>query len=125
MQRHMVLSVGRDRDDPLGALRWHWGEAYTICNPEPDVWLAVRLDDHATLRDETPTGLRDRILADYSARPVPRQGRGRQAGALADEAGQLDDHQDQDPEPGEPPALDDGQAHRQRQRSRRRRGYRS
>jgi hypothetical protein len=120
----MVLSVGMDRDDPLGALRWHWGEAYDICNPEPDVWLAVRRDDHATLRDETPTGLRDRILADYFARPVPRQDHGGEAGALAAEADQRDDPQDQRPASGEPPALDDGRAYRQRQRSRRSRRYR-
>lgn len=61
------------RNDPLHALQWHWGEAYTIYNPEPDVWLAIRRDDHTTLHDTTPTGLRDRILADYSARPVARQ----------------------------------------------------
>lgn len=59
--------------DPLAALIWHWGSAYIISNPEPDVWLAIRRDDHGTLRDTTPTGLRDRIIGDYFARPVPRQ----------------------------------------------------
>jgi hypothetical protein len=53
-------------------LRWHWGEAYAIHHPAPDVWVAVRRDDHATLRGTTPMGLRERIIADYCARPVPR-----------------------------------------------------
>ncbi len=59
-------------DDPLGALQWHWGEAYTICNPESGVWLAIRGDDHHTLRGGTPLSLRDKIIADYTARPVRR-----------------------------------------------------
>ena len=56
----------------MSALQWHWGEAYIIANPRPDTWLAVRRDDHQTLRDGTPLGLRDRIIADYAARPVSR-----------------------------------------------------
>lgn len=64
--------MSSDWDDPLGALRWHWGSAYTICNPQASVWLAIRRDDHTTLRDGTPFGLRDRIVADYTARPVSR-----------------------------------------------------
>ena len=59
-------------DDPMGALIWHWGSAYAICNPEPGVWLAIRRDDHQTLRDGTPLGLRDRIIEDYTSRPVSR-----------------------------------------------------
>jgi hypothetical protein len=68
----MVGVVSRESAD-LGALRWHWGEAYVIANPEPGVWLAERRDTHETLRADTPTSLRDRILADYFARPIPRQ----------------------------------------------------
>jgi hypothetical protein len=64
--------VGSDWDDPLHALQWHWGEAYAICNPEHGVWLAIRRDNHGTLRDQTPLGLRDQIIADYTARPVSR-----------------------------------------------------
>jgi len=56
----------------LGDLRWHWDTAYTLARPEPDVWVAIRRDDHTTLRDSTPLGLRDRIIADYTARPVSR-----------------------------------------------------
>jgi len=59
-------------DEPLDALKWHWGSAYSIHHPGPDVWLAQRRDTYETLRDETPAGLRNRIVADYSARPVSR-----------------------------------------------------
>ncbi len=59
-------------DEPLSALRWHWGDAYQIANPEPDLWIAVRRDTRETLRSDTPLSLRDAIIADYSAKPVPR-----------------------------------------------------
>jgi hypothetical protein len=62
----------QDWDEPLTALRWHWGSAYLIDNPVPGVWTARRRDTHATLRADTALGLRDRIVADYAARPVPR-----------------------------------------------------
>jgi hypothetical protein len=64
--------MGSDWDEPLIALRWHWGEAYVICHPEPDVWTAQRRDTHETLRDFTPVGLRDQIIRDYTARSVKR-----------------------------------------------------
>lgn len=64
--------MASDWDDPMSALQWHWGEAYIIANPRPDIWLAVRRDDHQTLRDGTPLGLRDKIIADYTVRPVSR-----------------------------------------------------
>jgi hypothetical protein len=48
------------------------GEAYDICHPAPDVWIAQRRDDRETQRDTTPLGLRDSIIADYMARPVSR-----------------------------------------------------
>lgn len=58
----------------LESLSWHWGDAYAVSRPGPDVWLAQRLDTRETLRAETPVELRDLILADYTARPVPRRG---------------------------------------------------
>jgi hypothetical protein len=64
--------VGSDRDEHLDDLVFHWGSAYLIAHPEPDVWIAVRRDTHETLRAGTPVALRDLILADYAARPVPR-----------------------------------------------------
>jgi hypothetical protein len=56
----------------LNELRHHWGSAYVITHPQPDVWVAQRKDDRTTLRADTPGGLRDRIVADYLARPVSR-----------------------------------------------------
>jgi hypothetical protein len=64
--------MGSDWDEPLGALRWHWGEAYAISHPEPDVWMAQRRDTCEMLRDVTPLGLRDQIIRDYAARAVRR-----------------------------------------------------
>jgi hypothetical protein len=64
--------MGSDWDEPLSALRWHWGEAYVISHPEPDVWMAQRRDTYETLRDVTALGLRDQIIRDYTARSVKR-----------------------------------------------------
>jgi len=60
-------------DSDLQDLQHHWGSAYMITKPEPDVWLAVRRDDHGTLRAGKPDELRDLIRTDYFARPVPRR----------------------------------------------------
>lgn len=62
--------MGDDRD--MNDLLWHWGSAYVISHPCPDVWLAQRRDNRDTIRAGTPGELRDRIAADYIARPVPR-----------------------------------------------------
>lgn len=60
-------------DEPLAALRFHWGEAYIIARPAPDTWIAQRRDTREVLRDSTPLGLRNKIITDYTARPVPRR----------------------------------------------------
>lgn len=57
---------------PLDKLRWHWGSAYLIEYLGDYRWIAQRRDNRATLRADSPEGLRDLIIADYSARPVPR-----------------------------------------------------
>ena len=60
-------------DTDLGDLRWHWGSAYRIQHwPVPRLWLAQRRDTGETVKAADPTELRDRIRADYFARPVPR-----------------------------------------------------
>jgi hypothetical protein len=64
--------MGSEWDDPLGALQWHWGEAYIISCHGASLWIAQRRDTRETLRAETPLGLRDKIIADYTARPVSR-----------------------------------------------------
>lgn len=64
--------VDVDSSQGLSELRWHWGSAYSITHPEPDLWIAQRKDDHATLRAESAYELRDKILGDYLANPVSR-----------------------------------------------------
>jgi hypothetical protein len=60
-----------DWDEPLNTLRWNWGEAYII-DYLGGKWIAERRDTHETLRDDTPLGLRDRIIVNYSGNPVKR-----------------------------------------------------
>jgi hypothetical protein len=64
--------VGSDWDEPLGYLRWHYGEAYVVCLLAPDVWTAERRDTHETLRANEPEKLLQLIRDDYAARPVSR-----------------------------------------------------
>jgi hypothetical protein len=59
-------------EQELADLRHHWGSAYLITRPGPDVWVAQRRDTRETLRADTPLGLRDKILANYMARKVSR-----------------------------------------------------
>jgi hypothetical protein len=61
-----------DAAEPLENLRFNWGDAYRIHFFEPDKWMAQRRDTGEALRSDTPLGLRDAIVADYRARPVPR-----------------------------------------------------
>lgn len=65
--------MGSDWDGPLDDLRWHWGDAYLIHHLGPDVWVAQRRDSRQTLGAEDPETLRERIKADYAARPVSRR----------------------------------------------------
>lgn len=55
-----------------GNLRFHWGSAYIITRPGPDIWLAQRRDDYRTLRAADPDTLLSLIRDDYARRPVPR-----------------------------------------------------
>jgi hypothetical protein len=59
-----------DDDEQLDTLRWHWDSAYLISHPSADLWLAQRRDDREMLRAITPSGLQDRIMADYLVHPV-------------------------------------------------------
>jgi hypothetical protein len=64
--------MGCDWDEPLNDLRFHWGSAYIINRLGLDWWTAERRDTHETLCADSPLGLRDKIIADYTARKVPR-----------------------------------------------------
>lgn len=65
-----MLNQGMDPD--LRDLEHHWGEAYVIFHPRPDMWIASRRDNQETLRASTPDELRGKIHEDYFARPVRR-----------------------------------------------------
>jgi hypothetical protein len=69
-----------DWDGPLDELRWHWGDAYLIHFFGPGKWVAQRRDSHETMSADSPVTLREKITADYNARPVSRQFDGRQPG---------------------------------------------
>jgi hypothetical protein len=58
----------------LTDLRHHWDEAYKITHHpgEAEPCHAERLDDGTVLTTGTPWALREKIIGDYSARPVPR-----------------------------------------------------
>ena len=62
-------------DPHLAELQDHYGSAYRLSHPEPDTWLAMRRDDHETLKAQTPFELFDLIRQDYAQRPVPRRPR--------------------------------------------------
>ncbi len=72
--------MSSDWDEPLDELRWHWGDAYLIHFFGPDTWVAQRRDSHETMSADSPVALREKITADYNARPVSRQFDGRQPG---------------------------------------------
>ncbi len=61
-----------DWEAPLDDLRWHWGGAYLIHFFEPDKWVAQRRDSHSSFSADSPGALREKIQADYAARPVGR-----------------------------------------------------
>jgi hypothetical protein len=65
--------MSSSHDEELDRLRWDWDTAYSVHHPGPDVWVAQRRDNRATLTSDTPEGLRDLISADYAAMPVPRR----------------------------------------------------
>lgn len=59
-----------DGGHELKDLRHHWGSAYVIGHPAPDIWIAQRRDNRETLHADDPELLRDKIRADSADRPV-------------------------------------------------------
>ncbi|MBV9094724.1 MAG: hypothetical protein JO132_12750 [Streptosporangiaceae bacterium] len=62
----------RDWSQSLAELRWHWDTAYIIECFGLGAWVARRRDGRCTLHADSAELLRDMIMADYTARPVPR-----------------------------------------------------
>jgi hypothetical protein len=56
----------------LADLRHHWGSAYSI-GYHLGTWTAARVDTGEILTASSASELREKIRADYSARPVPRR----------------------------------------------------
>jgi hypothetical protein len=60
----------RTQHSALDDLDYHWGEAYDLAVTSAG-WVAKRLDNCRSLVAAGPDELRDLIVADYEARPVP------------------------------------------------------
>jgi hypothetical protein len=59
---------------PLRELRRDWGDAYMTGHDGDRRWWAARRDQAGTfLTAGDPGELRAQVLADYTARPVPRE----------------------------------------------------
>jgi hypothetical protein len=62
--------------DAFARLQWDWDSAYDFTrdddpgNPQP--YTAARKDGKGTLAAADPETLRDAVLRDYLARPIPR-----------------------------------------------------
>jgi hypothetical protein len=83
MSSRVVLTYARDMKGngmsdtawtaaQLTELRHHWGSAYLITCPARGRWIAERRDGKGIIRAEDAGELRDMIVADYRAVPVPR-----------------------------------------------------
>jgi hypothetical protein len=57
---------------PLAELRHHWGDPYEISGLAGH-WRAARRDDGTALTAGSSEGLRQAIITDYFAKPVPRE----------------------------------------------------
>jgi hypothetical protein len=66
-----IQNAAAARNAALADLDFHWGGAYDVAAGAGG-WMARRRDDGRPLVAGSPDELRALILADYSARPVPR-----------------------------------------------------
>lgn len=70
MNQHADAFLAQLRARDLADLRWHWDGAYEIA--WDGRFRARRRDGLGTLDTSTALELREHILHDYLARPVPR-----------------------------------------------------
>lgn len=68
----MTLAAEEPPQDELGRLQWSWGSAYKIVGAW-GTWLARRCDNGRLLSAGSPDQLRELLIDDYSASPVPRE----------------------------------------------------
>jgi hypothetical protein len=66
--------VGRENNAALWKLRNGWGEVYEISVVFPDKWRAVRIGEPDTvLEASSAADMREAMIADDEARPLPRR----------------------------------------------------
>ncbi len=66
-----MADAAQERKAALRDLDHHWGSAYLIFSGDGE-YSATRMDDRQVLTANSPGELRSEIIADYQARPVPR-----------------------------------------------------
>ena len=69
MDDYEATQRGRDIAD----LAWHWEGAYRITYSDGR-FIAQRTDNRETLTADNAIELRDKIIDDYCANPIPRGG---------------------------------------------------
>jgi hypothetical protein len=67
-----ITMATQSRMDALDVLDFHWGAAYDLAVTRAG-WVAKRLDNGRPLVAASPGELRDLIIGDYTAQPVPRE----------------------------------------------------
>ena len=67
----MTMTAGQARD-ALADLQFNWGSAYAIAGTA-GCWVARRRDNGRLINAASPCQLRERMIADYQDRPVPRE----------------------------------------------------
>jgi hypothetical protein len=66
--------LGRENASNLWKLRNGWGEVYTITVTFPNDWTAARIGEPQTVLKATSAAhLREDMIADHQARPLPRR----------------------------------------------------
>lgn len=68
----MRVTAEEAPQDALGQLQWSWGSAYGIAGAW-GTWVARRRDNGRLLTADSPDQLRELMIADYQAQPVPRE----------------------------------------------------
>lgn len=66
----MMAMADEPPQDALGQLQWSWGSAYSIAGAW-GTWIARRRDNGRLLSASGPDGMRELLIRDYSASPVP------------------------------------------------------
>lgn len=66
----MTMTADEPPQDALGSLVWSWGSAYGTAGAW-GTWVARRRDNGRLLHADSPDELRQLMISDYRAEPVP------------------------------------------------------